>query len=380
MAVASHAATGLATPNGQAGVFPVQRRGMTRASTLGIVLAVCLVTGGLVPNARAVVVDRIVATVDGAPITLFELERFIRLNGGVDPNSVTKEDRAKALELLIGETLVRLESRRLGLAVSKQDVDLYIEEIKRGNELDDSTLAAALAQQGFTVETYKVQVAKELLKNQLVMRQIRQQVNVNSADVQKFYDDNKDLFAKTGSVHIRQIFFVMPPDASEQQQQQVAIVAQRAVQDLQAGQPFASVAKKYSQGPEAADGGSLGWMEKGQMIPQLEQIAFGLRKGEVGPPVRTGAGVHILTVDDTKATAYVPLAEVEPQITERLYAEAVEERFQDYVESDLTGGHAIVRRLEPVGSVAGASTTTVEDPSEANGGEEQASGSSDHAG
>lgn len=335
---------------------------------------------GITPRAEAIVVDRIVATVDGSPITLFELERFIRLNGGADPNAVSREDKEKALELLIGETLVRLESRRLGLSVSKEDVDLYIEEIKRGNNLDEASLSAALAQQGFTIESYKRQIAKELLKNQLIMRQIRQDVNVSSADVAKYYEDNKDLFAKTGSVHIRQIFFVMPPNASEAQQQQVAGVAQMAVQELQAGTPFPEVAKKYSQGPEARDGGSLGWMEKGQMIPQLEQIAFGLRKGDVGPPVRTSAGVHILTVDDTKASAYVPLADVEPQITERLYAQAVEERFQDYVESDLTEGHAIVRRLDPPGSVAGASATAADTPSEADGGEDEATDSGDHAG
>ncbi|MDG2307989.1 MAG: peptidylprolyl isomerase [Candidatus Binatia bacterium] len=351
---------------------------MTRAFVVGLVMAACVLSLGRLPEAGAMVVDRIVATVDGSPITQFELERFIRLNGGVDPNSVTKQDRAKALEMLIGETLVRLESRRLGLGVSQQDVDLYIEEIKRGNNLDESTLTEALAQQGFTVETYKVQVAKELLKNQLIMRQIRDKVQVTSGDVQKFYVDNKEMFAKTGSVHIRQIFFVLSPQASEQEQQQVAMVAQRVVQELQAGRPFPAVAKKYSQGPEAADGGSLGWMEKGQMIPQLEQIAFSLRKGEVGPPVRTGAGVHILTVDDTKASEYVPLADVEAQITERLYGEAVEERFQDYVESDLTQGHSIVRRLDPA-SVAAPGATTAEEPSESDGGAE-ASSSSDHAG
>lgn len=350
---------------------------MTRAL---LALVVWLASIGLAAESEAIIVDRIVATVDGSPITLFELERFIRLNGGADPNAVSREDKEKALELLIGETLVRLESRRLGLSVSKEDVDLYIEEIKRGNGLDDSTLSEALAQQGFTIETYKHQIAKELLKNQLVMRQIRQQVNVTSADVSKFYEDNKDMFAKAGSVHIRQIFFVLPPNASEREQQQVAAVAQQAVQELQSGKPFTAVAKKYSQGPEASDGGSLGWMEKGQMIPQLEEVAFSLRKGDVGPPVRTGAGVHILTVDDMKATDYVPLAEVEPQITERLYAQAVEERFQDYVESDLTEGHAIVRRLDPPGSVAGASATTTGTSSEVDGGEEQTSDSGDHAG
>lgn len=347
---------------------------MTRL--FGLLLAALAYLGaeGIAQPVHAMVVDRIVATVDGAPITLFELERFIRLNGGVDPNAVSKEQRSEALERLIGETLVRLESRRLGLSVSKEDVDLYIEEIKRGNNLDDATLAEALGQQGFTVETYKTQIAKELLKNQLIMRQIRQDVNVSQADVQKFYEENKDMFAITGSVHIRQIFLLMRPDASEQEQRQVAAVAQRAVQELQGGTPFPQVAKKYSQGPEASDGGSLGWMEKGQMIPQLEEIAFSLKKGQIGPPVRTGAGVHILTVDDIKASSYVPLSDVEPQITERLYAKAVDERFQDYVESDLTEGHAIVRRLEPT------SVATAAEASETDEDTDDASDAGDNAG
>jgi len=342
-------------------------------------LAAFVATLGTATHAQAVVVDRIIATVDGSPVTLFELERFIRLNGGVDPSRASEADRAKALDLLIGETLVRLESRRLGLSVSQQDVDAYIEEIKRSNDLDDSTLAEALGQQGFTVETYKYQIAKELLKNQLVMRQIRDQVHVTPADVRKYYDTNKDQFAKTGSVHIRQIFFVLPPDASEQQEQQVARLAQKALGELQAGKPFSEVAARYSQGPEASDGGALGWMEKGQMIPQLEQVVFSLRKGQIGPPVRTGAGVHILTVDDTKASAYVPFEEVKAKISERLYAQEVEARFQDYVQTDLTAGHAIVRRLSPT-SVSATTPTQAGDSSDSHGDAEQAAGSGDHAG
>ncbi len=332
-----------------------------------------------VPEVRAVVVDRIVATVDGAPITLFELERFIRLNGGVDPAGVSKEDQAQALELLIGETLVRLESRRLGLSVSQQDVDLYIEEIKRGNNLDDASLAEALGQQGFTVETYKHQIAKELLKNQLVMRQLRDQVQVSTSDVQKFYDENKEQFAKPGEIHLRQIFFVLPPNANEEQQRQVALVAQQAVTEIQSGKPFPAVAAKYSQGPEASDSGSLGWMKKGQMLPELEQLAFSLRKGQVGPPVRTAAGVHILSVDEMRASEYIPLSAVEGQITERLYSQGIEERFQDYVETDLMEGHSIVRRLEPTAVSQAPSGASGSSP-DADDQKEQPSSTGDHAG
>jgi len=309
--------------------------------------------------ARAVIVDRIVATVDGAPITSFELERFIRMNARGNSDAVTDEDREKALDILIGETLVRLESRRLGLSASKEDVDRYIAEIKRANNLDDAALEQALGQQGFTIETYKAQVAKELVKNQLVTRQIRQEVTITPAEIQKYYDDHIDDYAHPAAVHLRQIFFVLPPTASEEETKDVARKTQAAIQELDSGKTFAQVARELSEGPEASDGGDLGWMRKGQMIPELEQVALSLKKGKYGPPLRTGAGVHLLFVEDIEASEHTPLDQVRDQIQERLYADAVQERFQDYVEKDLLEGHAIVKKLNPP-TTAAASTTSTE--------------------
>ena len=314
---------------------------MIRVGLCGVFLAFSLWIGGGPAVAKPILVDRIVATVDGFPITLFELERSMRLSGSQN----TEKARSEALEVLIADTLVRLESNRLGLAVSQQEVDMYIEEIKRANGLDDEVLTQALAQQGYTPKTYRNQVRKELLKNQLVARLIRDQVEIPQSQVQKFYDDNKSEFAKAGSVHLRQLFFALPPDASEGQQRQVATVAERAMAELQQGKSFPEVAKKYSEGPEAADGGALGWMEKGQMIPELEQAAFSLRPGEVAPPLRSAAGVHILSVDKMRASEYVPFSDVQQQIRERLMGDVVSEKFQSYVETDLVEGHAIVRRL-----------------------------------
>ena len=346
---------------------------MVRRLVLAMVIA--LLAGA--PPAQAVVIDRIVATVDGEPITLFELERYIRMNGAVDPSGASDEDRERALDALIGETLVRLESRRLGLMVSREDVDLYIEEIKRGNNLDDASLAEALAQQGFTVETYKNQIARDLLKNQLIMRQLRDSVQVSPVDVRRYYDENKTQFAKSGEVHLLQIFFPLAPTASPAEQEQVATAVQAATIELQAGKPFAEVARKYSRGPEASDGGALGWMKKGQMMPDLEQVAFSLPVGRSSPPVRTGAGIHILMVDEMKASEFVPFETVEPQLTEMLFNKEVEEQFNNYVESDLTEGHAVERRLKPA-TISRAPAT--DEATSGNGGRGQTSGSGDHSG
>ena len=91
--------------------------------------------------------------------------------------------------------------------------------------------------------------------------------------------------------------------------------------------------------------GLLGEMHKGQMQPELEEVAFSLQKGEVSKPVRSRAGVHILKVDDRQEEGKeAPLDDVKDKIKERLYAQAIESRFQQWLEKDLKSGHSIVIR------------------------------------
>jgi peptidyl-prolyl cis-trans isomerase SurA len=287
------------------------------------------------------VINHIVATVDGEPITAFELERFIRMNaGGVDPARLTEAERNKALDVLIGETLVRLESGRLGLSVSNDEVETYINEIKRSNKLDDAMLEQALAQQGFTLDGYRAQVRKELLKNQLVARQIRQKVTITPEDIQRYYDEHRDQWAHASAVHVRDIFFGFPAEPSQQAMKKVADRLRAAMEKLQAGTDFQKVAREYSDLPND----DLGWMKRGQMQPELEQVAFSLKKGQVSQPVQSPTGVHILKVDEIEAGSYTSLDEVRDQIQERLYAQAVQDRFQEWVEKDLLEGHAVVKR------------------------------------
>jgi parvulin-like peptidyl-prolyl isomerase len=104
------------------------------------------------------------------------------------------------------------------------------------------------------------------------------------------------------------------------------------------------VASDLSEGPEASDGGLLGVMRKGQMQSEIEEVAFSLDPGEVSEPVRSQAGVHILKVEERSSDSTVAIDDVKNQIKERLYAQAIESRFQQWLEKDLKSGHSIVIR------------------------------------
>jgi len=296
-------------------------------------------------GAGAAVIDRIVATVDGEPITTYQVDTFIRANvRGADPESVGAEDRKKVLDVLINDMIVEMESSRLGVGVGSEEVNNYIEQIKKQNDLDDEKLAKALEQQGLTIDTYRIQVRKEIQRSQLIARNVRSQVNVTPEEIQKFYDEHKAQFSDAEAVTVRHIFFTVPQGVDDPQQvgQLLGEKAKRAYGRLQGGEPFESVARSMSEGPDATQGGMLGKLKRGEMRPELEQIAFSMREGQFSQPVQSPFGLHILYVEKRHAGTAVPLETVQEQIKERLYAQATEARFQEWVTQDLRKGHAVV--------------------------------------
>jgi len=314
-----------------------------RRVVAGLLLLAAPALAGAVP-ASAAVINRIVATVDGEPITTFQVDSFILANvRGADPASVSAEDRRKVLDMLINDMIVDMESAKLGVGTSNDEVEAYIEQIKKQNDLDDEKLAAALKQQGLTPDTYRAQVKKEILRSQLLARNVRSQVNVTPEEVQKFYDEHKSQFSEADAVTVRHIFFAIPQQVPpEVVQQQLTDKAKRAYARLQGGEAFPSVASSMSEGPDASQGGMLGKIKRGDMRPELEQVAFSLREGQFSPPVQSPYGLHILYVEERHAGTAVPLETVQEQIKERLYAQAVEQRFQQWVTDDLRKGHTIV--------------------------------------
>jgi peptidyl-prolyl cis-trans isomerase SurA len=120
----------------------------------------------------AEVVNRIVASVDGEPITLYELNKFIKEKSAHVPGmqAVSEKD---ALQALITEKLVQREIVARGIRIRDEDVDRYIERIKQQNHIDDDQLREALKQQGLDYDQYRQQIREEIEKVQLINKEIR---------------------------------------------------------------------------------------------------------------------------------------------------------------------------------------------------------------
>jgi peptidyl-prolyl cis-trans isomerase D len=97
-------------------------------------------------------------------------------------------------------------------------------------------------------------------------------------------------------------FLEFPKTASEADEQDIVARLDELVEALQEGEDFAELAKVYSEGPSAPQGGDLGYFSRGKMVPEFEEVAFALEIGEVSAPVKTQFGYHIIKVEDKRRT------------------------------------------------------------------------------
>lgn len=285
--------------------------------------------------ARAEVANRIVATVDGEPITAHQLRKYAKERRGENV------PEAQVLEALITEKLLEKEVTAQGIAAKDDEIDRYIQQIQERNGMDQAHFAQALAGQGLTLELYRARVKAEIEKAQLVNREIRQRVNVSPEEIHRYYDAHEADYAIAERVKVRDILFVLDTGADDAEVARVRAKAEEVRDLARKGRDFGDLARQFSEGPGANKGGELGTFSRGEMEAALDEVVFKLKPGEVSEPVRARGGFHLLRVDERVASGHRPLAEVSDEIRESLYNDALEERFQNWLSKDLRERHHV---------------------------------------
>jgi peptidyl-prolyl cis-trans isomerase D len=145
-------------------------------------------------------------------------------------------------------------------------------------------------------------------------------VQVTPDDLRAYYDQHRDQYRTLDQVKVSHILIKTPlPGPDGKVDEKGAAEAQRRAEDLlkqlKAGAKLEDVAKKYSEDPGSAkQGGSLGWIGKGQTVPEFEKAAFSLPKGQISDLVKSSYGFHIIRVDDKQDAHVKTLDEVKAEI------------------------------------------------------------------
>lgn len=289
---------------------------------------------------RAEVIDKVIAVVNGQPITLSEfnereapLVRQISEAGSGDERDKRIADiRKKIMDSLIEDLLLEQEAERSGMKVSERDIDDAILDVKKQNSLNDEALRDALKREGLTYEMYRIQIKRQIEKSRVIGQQVRAKITVTDRDLAEYYDRNQRLFMRDEEVRVSHILFLIPDNAPNAEIEKIKKRALEVLEMARKGRDFPELARKYSQDASGKEGGSLGFFRKGQILPAFEEAAFSLKKGEMSDLVKTPFGLHIIRVDDIKEASPEPFDFVKDKIRSTLTSEMMEQRYREWME------------------------------------------------
>jgi len=281
----------------------------------------------------------VAAVVNNEVITLSEVEQralpFLARAEVKDPKeraSVRQQLIRQSLDQLVGEKLMEQQLRDKNMDVTDQELDLTVEAVKEEQRLSSDQLEQALREQGYTMSSYREMLRKTLARRKLVAQQIRPKVKISDEDLLAEYNRWAKSESSDPEVHARHILVQVPAGASgadvEKARQKAGALAQEA---RKAGVDFAELARKKSEGPSAADGGDLGFFRRGVMVPEFDQVAFKLQEGQVGEPVRTKFGWHVIKVEERRAVGVKSFDEMKDELRDKILLSQMEKYTEDYV-------------------------------------------------
>jgi parvulin-like peptidyl-prolyl isomerase len=311
-----------------------RRSSPSPAALAGLALVLAALAAAASP-AGAVVIDRVVASVNGEAITLYELYKAelpvfgntYFPGGGRDQK--TPEDRAKERELLdriIEERLLMQRAKERGQSVSNLELDEQITRVKADGRMNDEMFAQALTQRGLALDDYREKMRRQITISKLFNSEIRLKTVVTPEEVEAWYKDHQADYTTPEQVKIRHILLLK--EGGNAARAQADDLAAR----LAAGANFVELALVYSQDSGKYKGELSGWIRRGDTLPELEKEIFALEPGKVSPVIETSLGWHIIRVEEKEASKVTPLPEVAEQINNRLTEQKMDTRFRDWLQ------------------------------------------------
>lgn len=229
---------------------------------------------------------RVLAQVDGKPITEEDVSRFIQAMGRNGQAYNTPQGRAAVLDQLIAQRLFLLDAQR----------NLYERE-----------------------PAFKAQLAA--VKDQLLMEysitKCLQGVRVTEEEVKAYYNEHKDDLQAEASVNASHILVDSEDRANE------------LLADIRAGKiSFEDAARQHSTCPSGKQGGSLGDFAQGQMVPEFDQAVFSMEEGELRGPVKTQFGYHIIRLNKKNEASPISYSDIREELYQQVSQEKQQEAYQ----------------------------------------------------
>jgi peptidyl-prolyl cis-trans isomerase SurA len=291
-------------------------------------------TPAITPNGT--VVEDVVVHVNDLIISRSDVERAEQAlaeenrQSNASPAEVAERQK-NLLRDMIDKQLLLSRGKELGINADAEVVR-RLDEIRKQNKLDTmEDLEKAARQQGVSFEDFKAGIKDSIITQMVVRDEVGRRLQMTQGQEQAYYEAHKQEFTQPEQIKLSEILVPTPADANDAAIAQAQAKAEGIEAKLKAGGSFEELAKANSGGPTAAQGGELGMYKRGALGQVLEDQTFNLKPGELTAPIRTRQGFVILKVTEHQAAGVAPLKDVEQQVQEGMYTEAMQPALRTYL-------------------------------------------------
>lgn len=230
--------------------------------------------------------DKVIAIVEKEVITFKELENEKNKISMLGQN-INEEDEKKLLESLIEKKIIFQYAESKGSSVDEMEIQQIIENILIKNKISLEDLNKELSDDGSSLSFLKDDIKYQLTKNKILEKEIMPYINVSEYEIDAFLTNNDS--KKKLKYNISHIL-ITHKNFNDQKIKNI-------YKKLESNQ-FSKIAKEFSEGPYALEGGSLGWKEISELPDIFQKTVLSMKKGQISEAIQSSNGYHILKLDD----------------------------------------------------------------------------------
>jgi peptidyl-prolyl cis-trans isomerase SurA len=290
---------------------------MRRFFSLGATRGVVLLLGALAFHGQGLaqtrdlstqgtMLDRIAAVVNDGVVLESEVDdqmkqvtaRLQAQNTTLPPESVL---RKQVLDRLILQRIQLEEANKDGLSISDDQLNAALADVAKRNNIPFADLPSVLSQQGIDYASYREEMRQQLMLGLLRQRDVLQRIVVTPREIDQFLAKQSQHPAANGEYNVSHILIAVPPNATPEQIAQAQQRATDVYNRASKGEDFGKLAVAYSNSEDALEGGSLGWRQGSELPTFLTSLILGLKPGQVGAPLRTPTGFHIVKLNQVRS-------------------------------------------------------------------------------
>jgi peptidyl-prolyl cis-trans isomerase SurA len=299
-------------------------------------------------------VEEIVARVNNDIITRSELEKArasaedearAQCSGRCTPEQlqVAVEDGQKyALRDLIDQSLLAQRGKDMGINV-EGDVVKQLDQIRIQNKLPDlDALERAVTSQGINWDDFKTSIRNRMLTQAVIGQEVGRHITISHEDEMKYYNEHKSEYVRPEQVALSAIE-IKTEGKKEADIPALREKANTVRKKALEGEDFGELAKRYSDGSTAQQGGYLGVYKRGELSKELEDVVFIMKKNQLTEVIETKSGFLILKVMEHYEEGEQPFDKVESEIQEKLYSQRMEPAMREYLKTLREQSYVVVK-------------------------------------